>query len=170
MDLGLAPLDSSVKWFIPYSVFGSTDMRFTLRQLEVFLAVARSESVSRAAEQLVMSQSAVSSALADLEQQFDILLFDRIGKRLQLGELGRSLRPRAEALLEQARALEHGLADRSEISALRVGATLTIGNYVTVPLMAQFRSMGPIWVPQFPLPQFSWFTARDPVTCTGASR
>jgi DNA-binding transcriptional LysR family regulator len=118
-------------------------MRFTLRQLEVFLAVARSESVSRAAEQLAMSQSAVSSALADLEQQFDLLLFDRIGKRLQLGGLGLSLRPRAEALLEQARALEQGLSNRSEIGALRVGATLTIGNYVAVPLMARFMREHP---------------------------
>jgi DNA-binding transcriptional LysR family regulator len=118
-------------------------MRFTFRQLEVFLAVARSESVSRAAEQLAMSQSAVSSALADLEQQFDLLLFDRIGKRLQLGGLGLSLRPRAEALLEQARALEHGLSNRSEVGALRVGATLTIGNYVAVPLMARFMREHP---------------------------
>jgi DNA-binding transcriptional LysR family regulator len=118
-------------------------MRFTFRQLEVFLAVARSESVSRAAEQLAMSQSAVSSALADLEQQFDLLLFDRIGKRLQLGGLGLSLRPRAEALLEQARALEHGLSNRSDVGALRVGATLTIGNYVAVPLMARFMREHP---------------------------
>jgi DNA-binding transcriptional LysR family regulator len=118
-------------------------MRFTLRQLEVFLAVARNESVSRAAEQLAMSQSAVSSALADLEQQFDLLLFDRVGKRLQLGGLGLSLRPRAEALLEQARALEHGLSNRSEVGALRVGATLTIGNYVAVPLMARFMREHP---------------------------
>ena len=43
-------------------------MRYTLRQLEVFLAVARSQSVSRAAEELAMSQSAVSSALADLRR------------------------------------------------------------------------------------------------------
>lgn len=70
-------------------------MRFTLRQLEVFLAVARGESVSRAAEELAMSQSAVSGALADLERQFDIQLFDRIGKRLQLSDLGRSLRAQA---------------------------------------------------------------------------
>ena len=69
-------------------------MRFTLRQLEVFLAVARSESVSRAAEELGMSASAVSGALSDLESQFEVQLFDRIGKRLQLSRLGRSLRPR----------------------------------------------------------------------------
>ena len=72
-------------------------MRFTLRQLEVFLAVARSDSVSQAARELAMSQSAVSGALLDLESQFEIQLFDRIGKRLELSERGRSVRARAEA-------------------------------------------------------------------------
>lgn len=113
-------------------------MRFTLRQLEVFLAVARGESVSRAAEELAMSQSAVSGSLADLERQFDIQLFDRIGKRLQLSALGRSLRARAEALREAALELERAFANRAEAELLRVGATLTIGNYVAVPLMARF--------------------------------
>lgn len=113
-------------------------MRFTLRQLEVFLAVARSDSVSQAARQLAMSQSAVSGALADLESQFDIQLFDRIGKRLELSELGRSMRARAEALHEQASELEDQLTKRSDMGLLRVGATLTIGNYLVVPLMARF--------------------------------
>jgi DNA-binding transcriptional LysR family regulator len=113
-------------------------MRFTLRQLEVFLAVARSESVSRAAAELGMSQSAVSGALADLERQFGIQLFDRIGKRLQLGPLGHSLRPRCDALHEQALELEQAFSSESDIGVLRVGATLTIGNYVSVPLMARF--------------------------------
>lgn len=113
-------------------------MRYTLRQLEVFLAVARGESVSRAAGELAMSQSAVSGALIELERQFDIQLFDRVGKRLQLNALGRTLRPRAEALAEQAREIEHALAQRSDIGPLRIGATLTIGNYVAVPIMAAF--------------------------------
>jgi DNA-binding transcriptional LysR family regulator len=113
-------------------------MRYTLRQLEVFLGVARHESVSRAAEALAMSQSAVSGSLSDLEGQFNIQLFDRIGKRLQLSTLGRAIRVRAEAALEQARDLELSLEDRNQVGRLRVGATLTIGNYVAVPLMARF--------------------------------
>jgi DNA-binding transcriptional LysR family regulator len=105
-------------------------MRFTLRQLEVFLAVARFESVSRAAVQLHMSQSAVSEALGDLENQFDVQLFDRIGKRLELSELGRSLRARGQALEEQALEFEGLLAQRGGAGVLRVGATLTIGDYL----------------------------------------
>lgn len=113
-------------------------MRYTLRQLEVFLAVARDESVSRAAESLAMSQSAASGSLADLERQFDVKLFDRVGKRLQLSALGRAVRARAEAALDQARELERALDSQSAAGLLRIGATLTIGNYLTVPLMARF--------------------------------
>lgn len=113
-------------------------MRFTLRQLEVFLAVARFESVSRAAQDLAMSQSAASGSLADLENQFGVQLFDRVGKRLELNELGRSIRARAEALDEQAREFESLLARQGEVGLLRVGATLTIGNYVIVPFIAEF--------------------------------
>src|SRR6187551_308207 len=104
-------------------------MRFTLRQLEVFLAVARSQSVSRAAVELAMSQSAVSGALADLERQFDVQLFDRVGKRLQLSALGSALRAQAEALHEQAGELERALGSGAQAGRVRVGATLTIGNY-----------------------------------------
>ena len=118
-------------------------MRFTLRQLEVFLAVARFESVSRAAGELAMSQSAVSGSLGDLEKQFDVQLFDRVGKRLVLSELGRTLRPKAAALEEQARELETRLANQAEVGLLRVGATLSIGNYLTAPLIARFLERHP---------------------------
>lgn len=112
-------------------------MRYTLRQLEVFTAIARVESVSRAAEALAMSQSAVSGSLADLERQFDVRLFERLGKRLVLSELGRALWPEAEALCEQARGLELNLS-RQLSGELRIGATLSIGNHLCAPLMAQF--------------------------------
>src|SRR5690606_42025993 len=104
-------------------------MKYTLRQLEVFLATAFYENLTRAADSLAMSQSAASSALRDLEGQFNVQLFDRIGKRLQLNELGRSIRPRAQALLEQAKGLEAALACGEESGHLRVGANMTIGTF-----------------------------------------
>ena len=77
-------------------------MRFTLKQLQVFLAVASHENVSIAADQLAMSQSAASSALKELEHRFGVRLFDRIGKRLQLNDQGIALRSKAEALISRA--------------------------------------------------------------------
>ncbi|HDZ57170.1 MAG TPA: LysR family transcriptional regulator [Pseudomonas xinjiangensis] len=113
-------------------------MKYTLRQLEVFLATAFHENLTRAAESLSMSQSAASSALRDLERQFDVQLFDRVGKRLQLNELGSMLRPKAQALMDQAGSLESVLASHEDIGNLKVGATLSIGNYLAVEIMARY--------------------------------
>ncbi|CEA05639.1 LysR family transcriptional regulator [Pseudomonas saudimassiliensis] len=113
-------------------------MKYTLRQLEVFLATAFHENLTRAADSLAMSQSAASSALRDLEGQFDVQLFDRVGKRLQLNELGRNIRPKAQALLEQAKGLEAALAGHEEIGHLRVGATMSVGNYIAVGIMTRY--------------------------------
>ncbi|MGP9830996.1 LysR family transcriptional regulator [Marinobacter sp. NSM] len=115
-------------------------MKYSFRQLEVFLAAAHFQNITRAAESLAMSQSAASSALKELESQFDIQLFDRVGKRLQLNELGRLYRPKAEALLAQARELEQAFSKHTEVGALKVGATLTIGNYLAVGVMAEYMS------------------------------
>lgn len=113
-------------------------MHYTLRQLQVFLAVAHFENVTKAAEHLAMSQSACSGALKDLETQYDVQLFDRVGKRLQTNELGRLLRPKAEALVAMAQELEYDLKRHKEAGKIKVGATLTIGNYLAVPLITRY--------------------------------
>ncbi|MDY0006041.1 MAG: LysR family transcriptional regulator [Spongiibacteraceae bacterium] len=115
-------------------------MRYTLRQLEIFLATAHHENLTRAADSLAMSQSAASGALKELEQQFDIQLFERIGKRLQLNDFGRVLQPRAEELLARARELESALGHDVEAGPLKVGATLSIGNYLAIPLLTRYMA------------------------------
>jgi len=118
-------------------------MRFTLKHLQVFLAVARHENVSVAARELAMSQSAASTALKEFEQRFDMNLFDRVGKRLHLNDQGSMLRPKAAALISQARELEKTLLAHDEVGQLNVGATLTIGNYLAVSIMAEFMKTHP---------------------------
>jgi DNA-binding transcriptional LysR family regulator len=118
-------------------------MKFTLRQLEVFLATARYENISRAAGDLSMSQSAASDSLRELEHQFDVQLFDRIGKRLQLNDFGRLLLPRAEELLSRAAELEASLSTHEESGTLKIGTTFSIGNALCVPLIGQYRQRYP---------------------------
>ncbi|WP_349571707.1 LysR family transcriptional regulator [Azotobacter salinestris] len=118
-------------------------MRFTLRQLEVFAAVARLESVTRAAESLALSQSAASTSLTELERQSDCQLFDRVGKRLKLNALGRQLLPQAMALLNQAREIEDLLDGKEGFGSLAVGATLTVGNYLATLLIGTFMQRHP---------------------------
>ena len=117
-------------------------MRITLRQIEVFAAIARTENVSRAAEGLAMSQSAASSALVELERQFDCPLFDRIGKSLRLNTTGRGLLPQAEDVLARAAEIEGFLAG-GQLGPLAVGATMTIGNYLATLIVADYLQRHP---------------------------
>src|SRR3989338_6927276 len=118
-------------------------MRFTLRQLQVFVAVAQHESVSRAADSLALSQSATSTSLSELERQSDCQLFDRAGKRLSLNALGKQLLPQAVALLDQAKEIEDLFNGKSGFGSLAVGATLTIGNYLATMLIGSFMQRHP---------------------------
>jgi DNA-binding transcriptional LysR family regulator len=119
------------------------DMRFTLRQISVFVAVARQESVSRAAVALSLSQSATSTALGELERLYATQLFDRVGKTLRLNALGQSLLPHAVELIERAQAIETVLEGRAGFGRLRIGATLTIGNYLATLIVADFLKRHP---------------------------
>ncbi|NLY14044.1 MAG: LysR family transcriptional regulator [Gammaproteobacteria bacterium] len=118
-------------------------MRLTLRQLQVFSSIAQHQSVSKAAEQLAMSQSAASTALKELELSYNCLLFDRAGKRLIINALGLELLPRALALLEQAQDLEGLLKGNHGFASLSVGATMTIGNYLATLLIGHFMQEHP---------------------------
>lgn len=112
-------------------------MHITLRQLEVFTEVLKSGSTTQASVVLALSQSAVSAALADLEGQLSVQLFDRVGKRLVINEHGRLLYPKALALLEQAGEIEQLF--RHDGGALRIAASSTIGNYMLPEMIARYR-------------------------------
>jgi DNA-binding transcriptional LysR family regulator len=118
-------------------------MKFSLRQMEVLVAIGRESSVSRAAEALSMTQSATSMALAELEKQFNTRLFDRQGKRLQLNTMGHELLPRAMELLDRALELETLLEGKKGAGSLRIGATLTIGNYLAALLIGDYMQQNP---------------------------
>ncbi|TPG63475.1 DNA-binding transcriptional regulator YeiE [Ewingella americana] len=112
-------------------------MHITLRQLEVFAEVLKSGSTTQASIVLSLSQSAVSAALADVEGQLGVQLFDRVGKRLVINEHGRLLYPKALALLEQAGEIERLFS--KDNGSLRIGASSTIGNYMLPGMIAAYR-------------------------------
>lgn len=119
-------------------------MRITLKQLEVFIAVAQSGNVTRAAESLNITQSATSMALADFESQLGRKLFDRIGKRLQLNDTGRLLLPKALDAVARVADIEHlAASDDALIGPLRIGASMTIGNYMMPGLIGSFMRQHP---------------------------
>src|SRR5277367_5339904 len=107
-------------------------MRLTLRQLQIFRAVALSGSTTAAADSVALSQSATSSALNELERVLQARLFDRVGKRLLLNDNGRALLPLALGVLDGADHIERAFAAGGVNLAaeLRLHASTTVGNYI----------------------------------------
>ena len=102
-----------------------------LDQLRMFLAVARHQHFSRAADELYITQPAVSAAVAKLEAHYGVRLFHRIGRRVEITDVGRFLMAEGQALLERVELVERGLHDFNtlERGVLNLGASLTVGNY-----------------------------------------
>lgn len=117
----------------------------SLRQLEVFAAVAGEGSVRAAADKLHLSQPALSMALAELEAQLGTTLFDRQRGRLYLSERGREALPLAQEILERAAELKRSVQGRSGVldGELRLGASNTIGNYLVGDLLGAFAAAHP---------------------------
>lgn len=112
-------------------------MKLSLRQLQVFLAVAESGSTVAASEVVSLSQSATSAALNELEHVLSHQLFDRIGKRLMLNDNGRLLLPQARLLLDTASSVEQLFTEGDDRwSGIRIGASMTIGSYCLPALLA----------------------------------
>jgi DNA-binding transcriptional LysR family regulator len=117
--------------------------RLTLAQLEVFAAIARGGSVRAAANRVARSQSAASSALAELEAALGARLFDRAGRKLMLNENGRALLPRAAGIVEQALDAQALFGEDAHAAPLRLAASYTIGEYLLPDLIVQWKRLNP---------------------------
>ncbi|PWV68672.1 LysR family transcriptional regulator [Halomonas sp. A11-A] len=115
------------------------------QSLQAFLAVAESGSFSRAAEQLHLTQPAVSKRIAVLEAQLNARLFDRIGRRVALTEAGRVLLPRARQILvmmdDSRRAL--GNLEGSVAGSLTLATSHHIGLHRLPPLLKAYTRAHP---------------------------
>ncbi len=120
-------------------------MRLTLRQLQIFCAIAEHGSTTRAAAAVALSQSAVSAALHELEEVLDTRLFDRVGRGVLLNDNGRALLPQARRMLEQAQQVEAGFRSGGAGMAtrLRVGCSTTVGNYLMPRILAELHGSAP---------------------------
>ncbi|SDJ96757.1 DNA-binding transcriptional regulator, LysR family [Ferrimonas sediminum] len=113
-------------------------MRFSLKQLAVFNAVADHGSVSKAANTLSLTQSATSMSLSQLEKSLGRPLFERQGKRMVLSHWGCWLRPKAKQLLHDARQIELGLYDQHLISGeIQLAASQTAAEHLVPELISK---------------------------------
>ncbi|MGI0117869.1 LysR substrate-binding domain-containing protein [Zooshikella sp. RANM57] len=112
-------------------------MRYSLKQLAVFDAVADSGSVSQAAEKLSLTQSATSMSLAQLEKILGHPLFERQGKMMTLTHWGMWLRPKAKKLLQDAQQIEYGFHGQHLFSGeIKLGASQTPAEHLVPDLIS----------------------------------
>ncbi|MBL4919242.1 LysR substrate-binding domain-containing protein [Szabonella alba] len=117
----------------------------TLDQLRIFLAVARRGNMTRAAQDLRMTQSAVSASVAALETQHQVRLFDRIGRGIALTPEGRAFIPAAEAVLARAGTAQVLLEDLRQDTRglLRLHASQTVASYWLPPHLVRLNELHP---------------------------
>ncbi|QFG35132.1 LysR family transcriptional regulator [Paracoccus pantotrophus] len=117
----------------------------TLEQLRIFLAVAERQHVTRAAEALNLTQSAVSAAVSALEARHGVRFFDRVGRRILLTETGEAFMAEARAVLDRAETAEMVLEDlaREPRGRLRVHASQTVASYWLPPRLVALHEMHP---------------------------
>lgn len=120
-------------------------MSITLRQLEIFIAVAETAQVTKASKKLFVTQSAVSMALAELENQLGGSLFDRHGRSLLLNARGRFLLPLAKDITGQVTNIETIMSERNDTltGTIQAVASTTLGNYILPYLIGAFKRVHP---------------------------
>jgi len=117
----------------------------TLEQLRIFVAVAEHLHFTRAAEELYITQPAVSAAIQSLEQEYRVKLFHRIGRHIEIAEAGKLLKVEAQKILDQVALTERGLRELNNLQRgeLKLGASLTIGNYWLPRKISDFKRQYP---------------------------
>ena len=116
-----------------------------LNQVQVFCAVAKHLSFSMAAEELFITQPAVSQQVKALERQLNVKLFERVGHKLFLTESGEAVLTHCQAMLTARAEMEQTLAmlRGSGRGRLALGANTTGGMYVAPAIVRAFRDLSP---------------------------
>ncbi len=114
-------------------------MNFTFHQLRIFLKVVDHQNITRAAEEMYMTQPALSIQLKKFQNQFDIPLIEKIGKKLQPTDFGKSIVEIAKNILSEAEGLNYKTNEYKGLitGKLRISSAST-GKYVIPYLLSEF--------------------------------
>ena len=109
-------------------------------RLKVFQSVAKNLSFTKAAQEMLLSQPAITRHIHELESQYQMRLFDRQGSRISLTEAGRLLLDHSERILDAYKKLEYeiGMLRGDYSGKLRLGASTTVEQYVVPLFLGEF--------------------------------
>lgn len=126
------------------NLVGALARHATLRQLQVFEAVARLGSFTRAAEELFLAQPTVSMQLKKLADTLGLPLFEQVGARIQLTDLGREVHAACQDIFQTLASLEMKVADLKGVKRGRLRlAIITSAKYLAPHLLGQFSRLHP---------------------------
>jgi len=118
-------------------------MKATLRQMEIFLEVANVGHLTKVAEKMGDSQSAVSMSIKELENIIGYKLFDRINKKLVLNEKGRAFAEAIAPLVAKLNDIEEEFKNDENNGELLIGVSTTIADYLIPPIICQYMNIYP---------------------------
>ena len=116
-------------------------MNYTLNQLQVFLKVVQYESVTKAAEELHLTQPAVSIQLKNFQDQFDVALTEVIGRRIYITAFGREIAAAAEKIIEEVQAINYmTLEYKGRLTGRLKISSVSTGKYVMPYFLSDFMN------------------------------
>jgi len=119
-------------------------MNYTLHQLQVFLKITQTQSITRASEELNLTQPAVSIQLKNFQDQFEIPLTEVIGRKLYVTDFGKEIAVAAENILNQVHAINYKtLAYKGQLSGRLKISIVSTGKYVMPYFLSGFLKQHP---------------------------
>lgn len=119
-------------------------MNYTLNQLQIFLKVVQTTSITKAAEELNLTQPAVSIQIKNLQAQFDIPLIEIIGKKIYITDFGKEIAESAKGILEQVYAINYKtMAFKDQLVGKLKFSIVSTGKYVLPYFLSDFLRINP---------------------------
>ena len=115
----------------------------TVRHMKIFVAVCEENSITKAAEKLHIAQPAVSIAVKEIEEYYDVRLFDRISRRLYLTDIGRSFLEYATHIVSLFDDMKNNMRQWERSGKLRIGASITVGTHLMPQYVSAFYKIHP---------------------------
>ena len=115
----------------------------TLNHMRIYLEVYRMQNVTRAAENLYMTQPAVSRAIKELEKHYGVRLFERINHKLYITDAGHELYSYALHITSLFNEMERGFKNWDEFGILRIGASISMGTIFLPRVLSTMRKKNP---------------------------
>lgn len=119
-------------------------MNYTIHQLQIFLKVVQTESITKASEELFMTQPAVSIQLKNFQDQFDLALYEVIGRKLYITDFGKEIAEAAERVIEELNAINYKTeAYKGILTGKLTISSASTGKYVVPFFLQEFLENHP---------------------------